>query len=272
MEQKLGVTTNCYAGFSLEEALNGISKTGFKYVELSAMYDVCDAHGDNIEHVIPEKMNDKDVENLKSKLKKLSLQPISLSGHVDLSKSGAVQPQKRRIDIAKNLGVNIVVSKTGNPSSKEEVNLFYKNVSEVAKYASENNIVIALETAGEFLNTAKNAVPILNKINSSSIRLAYDTANVTFYEGVRPEDDMEYAIQYLVYVHLKDKRGGKGIYEFPALGEGEVNFEKIFNILSKYKYDGPLSAEVEFEKKPEVKEIDDAIIRSYEFIMDLLNY
>ena len=272
IKQKLGITTNCYAGFSLDDALNGITQTGLKYVELSAMYDICDAHSDKIEHVQPEKMNDKDINNLKSKLKELSLLPMSISGHVDLSKPEAIKPQKRRIDIAKNLGANIVISKTGNPSSKEEVDLFYKNISEIANYASENDIVIALETAGTFLSNAKKAVPILNKINSNYIRFTYDTANVIFYEGVHPEDDIEYAMQYLAYVHLKDKRGGKGIYEFPALGTGEVNFEKIFNILSKYKYYGPLSIEVEFEKKPAVKDVDDAIKQSYEFIKKFLYF
>ena len=271
MKNKLGVTTNCYAGFSLDEALNGITKTGAKYVELSAMYDICDAHADKIEHVMPEKMNDQDVSNLKDKLKELSLIPMSISGHVDLSKPESVMPQKRRIDIAKSLRADIVISKTGNPASKEEVDLFYKNVSEVADYASKNNIIVALETAGSFLSSAKKAAPILKKINSDYIRLTYDTANVIFYEGVRPDEDIEYAIQYLSYVHLKDKRGGKGVYEFPALGTGEVNFKKIFNIFSKNKYEGPLSIEVEFFKKPMVKDVDDAVQKSYEYIMGLLN-
>ena len=43
------------------------------------------------------------------------------------------------------------------------------------------------------------------------------------------------------------------------------------NIFSKNKYEGLLSIEVEFYKKPMVKDVDDAVKKSYEFIMGLLN-
>ena len=36
MKRIIGVNSNCYHGYSIEEALEGIHKAGFHYVELTA--------------------------------------------------------------------------------------------------------------------------------------------------------------------------------------------------------------------------------------------
>lgn len=268
MKQKIGATTSCYTGFKLEEALQGISKAGLNYVELSAMFNPCDTKADIAEHVIPEKMTDDDVKSLKDMLKQYSLIPMSISGHSDLVKSEGVEAIKRRIDLAQRIGAEIVNTKTGDPSSEEELRSFYKNIGELAEYAADKGIIIALETSGVFFFNGKEAAKILNKINSEYVRLNYDTANVIYYVDTRPEDDIEYAIDYLAHIHIKDKRGGKGVYDFPALGEGNINFAKIFDILSRHNYKGPISIEIEFDGKGNkpLHEVDKAVRESYEFL------
>jgi len=268
MKQKIGATTSCWTGFTLENALQGISKVGLKHVELSSMYEVCDSKGDIAEHVVPENMREEDFKILKKKIQSYSLSPMSISGHVDLVKSEGVEALIRRIDLARKIGASVVNTKTGDPSSQEEIKNFFKHVEEVAEYAAHNKIFIGLETSGQYFNTAKKAVPILKKINSEYVKLNYDTANVIYYEDVLPEDDMEYGVEYLVHIHLKDKRGGKGEYDFPALGKGNINFDKIFNILSKYNYNGPLSIEIEFDGKHNktLPEVNEAVKESCEFL------
>jgi len=274
MEQKVGATTSCYTGFDLDEALAGISKAGLKYAELSAMFVVCDSKGDLAEHVIPENMNDDDIDTLKKKLRSYSLLPMSISGHVDLIESDGVTALKRRIDLAKKIGAGIVNTKTGDPVSEKEVNIFYRNVQEIAEYTADENVLIGLETSGKYFNTAKKAVAILEKIRSDHIRLNYDTANVIYYEDVRPEVDIEYGMDYLVHIHVKDKRGGKGEYDFPALGRGTINFEKIFTILSKHNYKGPLSIEIEFDGKHHepLNGVDEAVIESCNFLKQFVQF
>ena len=52
----------------------------------------------------------------------------------------------------------------------------------------------------------------------------------------------------------------------------DINHDNLsINIFSKNKYEGLLSIEVKFYKKPMVKDVDDAVKKSYEFIMGLLN-
>ena len=49
----------------------------------------------------------------------------------------------------------------------------------------------------------------------------------------------------MIHVHLKDTTGGKGEWEFCALGEGRVNFPKIIEVLQSVGFRGPYSLEIE---------------------------
>jgi len=274
MKQKVGATTSCWTGFTLEDALKGISKAGLKHVELSAMYEVCDSKGDIAEHVVPEHMNESDTKILEKKIESYSLSPMSISGHVDLVKLEGVDALKRRIDLAQKIGASVVNTKTGDPSSQKEIREFFKHLEEIAEYATGKKIFIGLETSGKYFNTAKKAVPILKKVNSEYVKLNYDTANVIYYENVFPEDDIEYGVEYLVHIHLKDKRGGKGEYDFPALGKGDVKFEKIFNILYEHSYSGPLSIEIEFDGKhnQSLVDVNMAVVESCEYLKRFVDF
>jgi len=274
MNQKVGATTSCYTGFDLQQAVEGISKAGLKYVELSAMFVVCDHKGDLAEHVMPEFMDDEDVIALQKQLSASSLTPMSISGHVDLVRSEDVAALKRRIDLAARIGATIVNTKTGDPASAEETKAFFRNVAEAAEYAKDKKIVIGLETSGKYFNTAEKVVPILKKINSDYIRLNYDTANTIYYENVRPEEDIEYGMEYMVHIHLKDKIGGKEDYDFPALGKGNIDFDKIFSIMAKHNYSGPLSIEIEFDGKhgETVEDVDKALQDSCAFLKQFVAF
>jgi len=51
-------------------------------------------------------------------------------------------------------------------------------------------------------------------------------------------------------VHLKDMRGGKGDWDFPAIGDGHVDFGRVLEILRDAGYDGPYAVEIEFTGEP----------------------
>ena len=208
MKQILGATTSSFVGFTFDEAIRGIAKAGLKYIELLTLY------GSDVEGEIGElepmtgEMDDY-VKSVKKKLRKNSLKVEAISGPLNILTSKGVDGLKRRIDFANRIGAKIVNTEPGNPSSEEEIKIFYKNMGEIAEYASEKDVIIAFETAHAFLPNAQKAAPVLKKINSEYVRLNYDTANVIYYSDVRPEDDIEYGIDFLVHMHIKDKRGGR---------------------------------------------------------------
>ncbi len=50
-------------------------------------------------------------------------------------------------------------------------------------------------------------------------------------------------------MHVKNQAGGKGKENFPALGDGEVDFTKVFDIVKKSALKGPFTVEMRIVAK-----------------------
>jgi len=264
---KLGASTNCYHAHDLDSALSGIQEGGFSYVELTSVPGWT-------EHVMPEEMSGADVRRLKEKLDERELKVIGISGHTDLTEKKGPNHLRECIDLADELDAEIVntgISMKEDPDAEltdDELDRFYDNIHDLAGYAGDRNVNIGIETH-DFLATAKQGIEILENIRSDRVGINYDTGNVVFYGGVRPEEDVKNLENgHLKNVHLKDKIGGKGEWNFPAVGKGEIGFEKIFDHLDSIGYERPISVEIEFDGSGEesCEEVDEAIRASYEFI------
>ncbi len=238
----IGCSTNCYHGFDLETALRGIADAGFQYVELTSVTDYT-------EHVMPERMTGKERESLAAKLKDYGLVPMSISGHSDLASKKGVEIFKRRIEFAQQIGAHVVNTGPGEIESREGKEAFFSNIHEIKRYAARAGVTVALETHGSLMGTGSACAEIIREIDSPWIRINYDTGNVIFYGGVRPEEDLRAALPYLGHVHLKDKRGGRKVWDFPPLGMGEIDFGSILTTLADNAYSGPISVEIEVSGK-----------------------
>ena len=176
------------------------------------------------------------------------------------------------MDFAKQIGVNIVNTGLGEPKGKEAAERTYANIKTAANYANKLNITIAIETHGDIMSTGSKAREVLKEIGSPNVKINYDTANVLFYGNVKPEDDLPLIVDQVVHVHLKDKIGGYKEWNFPALGEGKINFPAIFEILRKNSYSGPLSVEIEFTSSgaKSLKEVNEATQKSFLYLKKFL--
>ena len=67
-----------------------------------------------------------------------------------------------------------------------------------------------------------------------------------FYGDVDAAEDMDTCLSDIAYLHIKDKAGERKEWNFPALGEGYVDFDTIFRKLDEAHNDAPLSIEIEF--------------------------
>jgi sugar phosphate isomerase/epimerase len=78
---------------------------------------------------------------------------------------------------------------------------------------------------------------------------------------------MEYALPYIAFVHLKDVGDKLREWNFPPLGKGTLDFEKIREMIKEYS--GPISVEIEFDgKERSLKEINNAVKESYKFLSE----
>lgn len=256
--------TNSYHTHTLDEALAGIAAAGFKYVELSAVEGWT-------EHV-PLDASDGEIADLKAKLARLGLTPLSLSGHSDLTTAHGLEVGRKAIDLCSRLGLTLMNTAIGGHYSEDEnKDAFMNNIHELADYAAPRRITVGLEVHGDIMASGALSVPLMQEIGRANVGINYDTANCIFYGDVQAVDDLRVTAPYLVHVHLKDKIGGRKEWNFPAIGEGEVDFAAIFALLDEIGYNGPLSVEIEFQGDPfpPLEEVNRSMAVSYRTLQGL---
>lgn len=261
----LAVTTNTYHGYPLEAALRGIRQAGFTAVEIAAVRGWS-------EHLAPDASPD-EIARLRALLDQHGLRAVSLSGHSDLTTDAGVAQFLNALETAVRLGIPIVNTGIGgHAGGGEDERAFLARIGRVAEAAAARGIVVALETHGSILGTGAQGAALLARIGHPALRLNYDTANVIYYAGVRPEEDLVHALPYLAHVHLKDKIGGPGVWNFPPLGQGEIDFPRILRTLRDGGYTGPLSVEIEFQGEPwpPLPEVDRAVQASYAYLQRVI--
>jgi sugar phosphate isomerase/epimerase len=261
MANPLAGHTNSYHTYGFEEALAGIAGAGFKYVELSAVPGWT-------EHVDL----DSDPAETRRRLAGHGLEAASLSGHSDLTTREGLEHGVKAVEWAAAYGIPVVNTAVGGHQSADENEAaFLENVGALADAAEEAGIVVALEIHGDIMASSDVTIPLVEKIGRDSIKVNYDTANVEFYSGERAVDDLPKITSRLAHVHLKDTAGGKGNWDFPAIGDGTVDFRRVLEILRDSGYSGPYSVEIEFkgEPWPALEDVNAAMRRSYEHLTSL---
>ena len=90
--------------------------------------------------------------------------------------------------------------------------------------------------------------------------IAYGNADI--------EEDLTNSIDKVEYVHLKDKKGPGKVWNFPALGEGDIDLPMVFEMFKDHENFSPMSIEIEFtDKGPEnLEEVNQAVKTSYSYL------
>jgi sugar phosphate isomerase/epimerase len=261
MPYPLAGHTNSYHTYSFDEALAGIAGAGDEGVELSSVPGWT-------EHIDV----DGDPAAVRSKLDGYGLTAVSLSGHSDLTTSDGLAHGIKAVEWAGRYGLPVMNSAVGgHQSADENESAFLENIGELADAADAAGVVVALEIHGDIMASSDVTLPLIAKIGRDSVKVNYDTANVEFYSGDLAVDDLPKITGELAHVHLKDTTGGKGNWNFPAIGDGHVDFGRVLAILRDAGYDGPLSVEIEFEGEPwpSLDDVNAAMRRSYEHLSAL---
>ncbi|MEI6157138.1 MAG: TIM barrel protein, partial [Atribacterota bacterium] len=138
----LTVSTNTYHTFHLDQAMNGISKAGFRYLELSCVSGWT-------EHFPFKNYPPADVENLLKKCQNYGLTISSVSGHSDLAKKEGYENLKKAVDLAHEVGAKIV--NTGTVEKEADVAFLLRSLPGLGDYAQKKNCKIGLEIHGDVL-------------------------------------------------------------------------------------------------------------------------
>lgn len=231
---------NTFHGYSFDEALHGIAEAGYRHVELSAVVGWS-------EHV----RLDAPQAELRRRLAGHGLTPTVLSAHSDLTTAEGVAYGVKAVRWCGEYGLPVMNTAIGGHSSQEESeSAFLAGIEALMTAADAAGVDVALEIHGTIMATGATSLPLLQKIAHPRLKVAYDTANCEYYGGTGAAGDIASMLPYLANVHLKDKRGGQGEWDFPAVGDGHVDFRSILTTLAEGGYTGPLSVEIEFQGEP----------------------
>ncbi len=264
MDRIIAVNSNCYHGYSIEEAIDGIAAAGFRYIELTATKGWT-------EHVFPSQSFEY-LLSVKDKLDAAGLVPFAMSGHCNLMDTERIGDFVKNIRLAAFFGCDYIVSSIGEAHLKDNAVADNETVAgyirALVPYLEQFDLMLVLETHGKEHGTGKVLSEIVKLVGSERVKVNFDTANVVFYGRVNPCDDLKNCIDDVAYVHLKDKAGADDAWDFPAVGKGRIDFPNIFAQLEAAGNDAPLSIEIEFTAvgPKDLAEVNQAVLDSAAYL------
>ena len=185
--------------------------------------------------------------------------------------SALVEKSKRIMDLAKELGTDIVTTHIGvvpEDSKHDRFKIMQEACFELSRYADSINSHFAVETGPETSLTLKK---FLDSLGSKGVGVNLDPANLVMVTGDDPVDAVYNLEDYIVHTHAKDgvmiEKGnpeyiykavhpvptefeGKKYFREVPLGTGSVPFEKYLDALEEIGYNGYLTIEREVGENP----------------------
>jgi len=276
LTNKIGVIVDSF-GIGVREGLKKAKEVGAEGVQIYAVKGEMD----------PENLSPAARRELKSYIDSLGLEISALCG--DLGGHGfqdkeanpaKVEKSKRILDLAQDLGTNIVTTHIGivpHDHSGEIFGTMQAACEELSQYASSMGGYFAIETGPE---TSAHLKSFLDTLSSKGVSVNFDPANMVMVTGDDPVQGVYTLKDYIVHTHVKDGvrykevdpreiygaigyepmdhgkiaemvRSGEIFKEVP-LGEGKVDFDAYFKALVDIGYTGYLTIEREVGDQPEV--------------------
>ena len=258
--RKVALLMNCYRNYPFTEALARIRRIGFEYVELTSSETANDPI--NVHRTKSE------LSEIQNAIALAGLKPLALSGHTDLFAEAAPDALIKKIQLADFMGCRYCNTFLGTPAPGRE-DAVLDTLSKVHPYLKKYDIHLGLELHGTFA-IGSSLARLTRKLASTHIKINYDTANCIFYGNTNPEDDIPLCADEVGYLHIKEKAGKRDEWNFPALGDGYVNFESVFQALNSAGNPSPFSIEIEFTPTgpSSMEAVDQAARKSLRYIVE----
>ena len=195
-----------------------------------------------------------------------------------------IERSKRILDIAKELGTDIVTTHIGvvpEDPQHPRYRIMQDACGELAQYADSIKSHFAVETGPE---TASTLCAFLDSLNSTGVAVNLDPANLVMVTGDDPIKAVHTLKKYIVHTHAKDgkkllDRNPEIIYHIvkplepvtdPAfielpLGKGDVPFPGYLDALQEIGYNGFLTIEREVGANP-----TEDILKAAEYLRQLI--
>ena len=148
---------------------------------------------------------------------------------------GAVEVLMQLIDTANRIGVKDIVIPCVDQSSllgEADAMAFVDAICPLMGKAYAAGVNLSLETD----LAPRPFAELLERIGSGAVTVNYDTGNSASL-GYDPVEEFSAYGERITDIHIKDRPKGSGPV---MLGEGDCDFDTVFNLIAKSSYEGPL--------------------------------
>ncbi len=246
----IGVRILSYGNFQ-ESAWTHLPAIGVKYIFIPV------PPADQVADVI-KKLNDH------------NLKVLVMRGEADLTQDACIQQLEEQFKVCFQMGVHFLFLSAKRHETPKEV--VYDRLRRAGDIAEKYNVTIVLETHPDLGTNGDIQIETMKAINHPRVRVNFDTGNITYYnQNTDAVTELKKSIPYVATVEFKDHTGEVETWNFPALGQGKVNFPEILKILKEHHYNGPITIEFEGIKGVELSEgqIKEAIENSVKYLHSL---
>lgn len=215
------VSTAVFDGHPLEAGLDLLARLGVLAVEPAFIQGYVDFDETAFAPLATASISDK------IRARGLSVQ--ALSAHMDLSQPDAVPMLARRIDCAARLGAPVLITNAGPEAEWPRI---LEVLRAAAPRAADAGVIIALENPGhgqgDLIGTGVKGATRIQMVDHPAVRLNIDVGNyATYGGGIDPLADINTALAYAAHVHLKDYAVSGQDWIFTALGQGDIDFDRL---------------------------------------------
>ncbi len=195
----------------------------------------------NVELMCPEPP---DLSDLKTKLSDHGLAASSLHCVCDIKHDDIVETLKPQFDLFPELGTRICF--TSVHAGTMDRGTVWQRLRQIGEAAADRDVVVAMETHPDLVENARNSLETMRSVDHPNIRINFDTANIYYYnENTTAVDELRQSVEFVASLHLKDTSGKFKTWDFPALGQGVVDYPAVFQIMRERNVPGPFTMELE---------------------------
>jgi L-ribulose-5-phosphate 3-epimerase len=243
----LSCFTNSYGRFGATACIERIRTAGVLRVELAIKTDgVPSIFGE--QPILTDRSTTADVARVQALLQQfeVSLSSCNITSGNPLDEK-VVAVTLRKLDLAQQLGVTLVVAGAGEAHTPAEHATLLGNLRRIGDASGERGITYCFETHPGLAQNADRMLRAMQQLDHPHLRFNFDTGNILFYNaGVDVLDELRQVRQWVRHVHLKDHNGRLGEWHFAAFGTGgAVSFAGVRQLLEEIDFAGPCSLEIE---------------------------
>ncbi|GGD19434.1 sugar phosphate isomerase/epimerase family protein [Aureimonas glaciei] len=222
-DRTVSVSTAPYDGHPFEAVLESLAACGADHVEPAYIVGYTEPFDESA-------FTAAETERHRQLIAASGLGCRAVSSHIDLGNPDAVEVFSGRMRFARGIGADIILT---NAAVVAKAAPLERNLEALLRFAEELGLVIALENPGDgrdnLMNTAAEGLALVSRFDTPHLRLNYDAANTCSHRpDVDPAEDAVLSLPGCGHMHLKDVRRTDQGWFFAPIGDGDIDFGKIF--------------------------------------------